>query len=214
MKKPANRYVRLPGTKRQYKDTVTGQIYSRRQYDKLISAQKQTNVTEVTTKKRGQKTLSERVDFKRKIDEYNRLVSKRQQFLADNGVMTNRQKIRTDPEFKKLLRESKKARDALKKLKDKGITLDNPSSWKDNAKAKELFRQYQIKQKELLKYVGYRQGIPDEIPTGIVYQFNTKGQISPARSKKQPWFKYLYPEKKPNKIDNISKRNNRIKGGK
>jgi hypothetical protein len=159
MAEGSTRFKRLPGAARRYLDLATGLEVSRRQRDILMDLEGggRQRVTDVVK-------LAER---RRQMKRYQSLVDDYQDKLAAQGKQLNRQAIRTDKEFKALVK------DLNKLTKQREISKTRPGkkpSKKSGGKVTDADlraeRRANDKLKKLLIELGRRQGIADWVPVG------------------------------------------------
>lgn len=159
----ADRFKRLPGTSRNYLDTQTGKIVSRRQRDNILRAEGKIKTKDIPTKARQRQKQAR---YQSLIDNY--IAKKR-----DDGVILSKKAARESTEFKSLFRQL----NSVAKTKQKAT---------DTLKSRKRLNEKMIK---LLTALGRRDDIPGWVPVGFSDRFR-KGKLkSPANLPKAFRFK-------------------------
>lgn len=151
----SNRFTRLPGTERNYRDNVTGKTVTRYQRDKIAEAEGM----------RSRMDVVRRANFRRQMAQYRSTVEQRERELRSSGRDVKSIDVRRDPELKKLNQAARKAR---KRLRDtmKASAATGGDLNKMSAKQLRAANANQQAMKDFLKYIGRRSGIPDWVPVG------------------------------------------------
>lgn len=154
----ASRFRRLSGASRRYLDTTTGLTVSRRQRDVLQSLEPGgiARITDLTK-------LAER---RRQMKRYQSLVDDYQDKLESQGKQLNKQAIRTDKEFKNLVRDLNKITKEKASVSRPGKKPRKKGGGKPSEAELRAERRANDKLKKLLIKLGRRQGIADWVPVG------------------------------------------------
>lgn len=156
-------WSRLPGSSRKYINVQTGQVLSRRQFDKVAQAAGARKSLDIAEKA---KRRTKQARYQDLVEDYIA------QQKAKGKTITKRQ-ARTSQEFKSLIKDLKStSKSAPKKLSgDKLIE----------------FRRRQNKKKlKILKELGRRDGLPDWLPVGFSDRFRT-GKIVKRSDLPKEW---------------------------
>lgn len=151
----ADRFTRIPGKERNYYDSNTGKIYSRRQYDKLSEKERRAPAKSSERKKHEASQLKK----------YQSAIGARVVKLRSEGKEVSVRAVRNAEETKTLYKELKASNAGRTKyVRGKKKGHDKPRTAAEN---KKLIR--------ILKDLGRREGIPDWVKPGETAAFKRGG---------------------------------------
>lgn len=187
----AARFTRLPGTARNYRDNVTGIVYSRRQLDAIKRGIDEIRTIEGAKIKAPKgaaapiKPMSgERLQQQRAAQHrYNAIVKDYKAKLKAEGKLLEKENVRSRKELKALLDELKKA---SKKQKAAKQGARESQSERDFRRYEKLSKKANNELRRVLEKMGRREGVPKWLPVGFSEKFR-KGEIKTRADLPKKW---------------------------